>query len=188
MNQRITWMQRVFSARRWKRTKYHKSRKTICRRNKKVCRRPWKGKLQGHPGREGVHGINMKHHSLHFSRTGLYFAIVSAYIYYFCVSAFCSKFSANTNVTSNIPKLSHQGPVFKNGSFTQRKRFFLRTEWKPIVHVHDNLHKYSKPGALVFDPCLVIGATEKACLSENKHPKFIGFDNHRRCVREMSLS
>lgn len=50
------------------------------------------------------------------------------------------------------------------------------------------LSKFTSPGAMVFDPCIVIGSTAKTCLNELQHHNSTVWNSDVAFVEEMLRS
>lgn len=64
----------------------------------------------------------------------------------------------------------------------------LRQEQKSIVLMQDIPRKYSRLCALVFASYLGLGARAKACVSDNKNPKFVSCGKDSGCIWDMKPS
>lgn len=147
-----------------------------------------KRNYQQHPSKNSLYHVSMTEHALHFWRLGGDHEQLLARLDYRSVPPFPSEFAMNTNVMTNVPRLSHAETVYDDepgGSSRSRK---LRPEQKPVDLMRAILRKFTKPGSLVFDPCAGTGATAKACLLESKHRKFVGCEADRRCFELMRPS
>lgn len=131
-----------------------------------------KGSYNVHPGKVGLHYINMTKHSMYFGRITLARSSLSVVNFY--GSLLGTQFPADEKVTSYIPKISYWDAVFKADATAQRNWSMLRQEQKSIVHSHDTMRKYSKPDTQVVDLRLNTGFIAKTRFLHNRRRKFIG--------------
>lgn len=68
------------------------------------------------------------------------------------------------------------------------KALYAAIEIKPFETMPDIRRNNSRPGALVFDPCLGTGATVKASLLENKHRKLFDCGKDSGCGHGIKTS
>ena len=89
-----------------------------------------------------------------------------------------------TNVVCNVPRLPTSEIVKVRNSVESGKFRMLRPEQKNISVMKDIVSKFSKPGDLVMDPFSGTCSTAKACLSLNKHRRFVGCELDENCLKQ----
>lgn len=68
------------------------------------------------------------------------------------------------------------------------RRLLLRPVHKPVMLMQHIFSKFTKPGAMVIDPCMETGATARVCLTDPLHCKTTGSDSDGTCIKKMMLS
>jgi len=88
-----------------------------------------------------------------------------------------------TNVMDNIPRVPVNEVVYTKDRADNGRRLKLRPEQKNVSWMMDLVQKFTKPGMLVLDPFAGTLSVAKACLSLNKHRRFIVSDADAACVK-----
>lgn len=104
------------------------------------------------------------------------------------ISPTCARRCQKTNMCPLATLSSLITILFRNQFFEQGKPSMLRTDQKSIAFLQGIFHTYSKPGSLVFDPCLRTVAAANSWMSENKDRKFDGSGKDSGCVCKLKPS
>lgn len=122
-----------------------------------------------HPSRRSDHHVNMTEHAVHFwrMRLGPEVLLITGDFYFWPL--YSEEFSSYTNVVSKIPVLSLADTVFimsKLPSETGNTGWIpmVRPKQKPVALMSYLISTYTRPDAMMLDPCLASGATARACL------------------------
>lgn len=68
------------------------------------------------------------------------------------------------------------------------KRPILQPGQKPLHMMRHVMQKFILPTSMLPEPCFETGATSKACLVQQKHEKFTGWEADNHCTVEMMPS
>lgn len=83
-------------------------------------------------------------------------------------------------MVNSIPRVSREDCLFGGLIDSSGRNMLLRSKWKSVENILDNVHRFSKPGELMLDSCAGILATAKECLYLPVHHAVL--DVRIRCV------